>query len=167
MGDIDPHLWTRSHKNCKSPYMPCSAQIQMNPGFSSTHTRWACGLEEVVSYVGSSRYESETPLQEAERKLKEAQDQVEAGKRVVERLKKEARFGTQPSGGSIIKFEKTYGTVRGLKRYTYAALRVGDWWYTTGTEDSHPEKFTWEQLKDYIGNGKMWIPRNYEQAPDA
>lgn len=119
-----------------------------------------------VSYVNSSRYESETSLQEAERRLKEYKEMVQAAQNRVTRLKKEARFGEQPSTGSIIKFEKRYNGVGCSKAYYYAALRVGNLWYLTSSGGVNTPK-SWEELKQFIGDSKMWTPKNYVQAPDA
>lgn len=160
------NLWTKSHEGCKTPYKPCGVK-----GVAFKIQLHECGvgikMEDELSYVNSSRYESETPLQEAQRKLEELKEQTAATHRQIERLKRQARFGVEPSGGSIIKFEKKYARVGGWDTYTYAALRVGQLWYLTGSGRGVNNPMSWTELKDFIGDGKMWTPRNYEQAPSA
>ncbi len=155
----------RTHTNCKTPYKSCDYN-----GVAFGIQLFKCGIGEKVddvSYVDSSRYESETPLQEAERKLTEYREMMLATERRVARLKKEARFGVQPTNGSMLKIEKRFGDFPSRKAYLYGAIRIGDLWYMTCSEGYQRSPLTWEQLKDFIGDGKFWTPRNYEQAPAA
>lgn len=144
------------HDECLSPSQLCGGEYVYELG-QPTVARYFCGKEEIVSYVNSSKYETETPLEAAERLLKEAQENLR-------KVKQNSRFGIQPSGGSILKFEKKYSG----GNYYFAALRFGQRWYLTSTSDyPHSSPMTWDELKTFIGNGKCWSPRNYELLPSA
>lgn len=148
------------HDGCLTPSRICGGEYLYELG-QPTVARYFCGKEEIVSYVNSSKYETETPLEAAERLLKEAQENLL-------KVRQNARFGTEPSGGSILKFEKWYTRSGGIReKYTYAALRVGQLWYLTGSDRSMHASMTWNELKKFIGDGKSWAPRNYELLPSA
>ena len=85
----------------------------------------------------------------AERKIK-----------TLEGLKRE-RFVVEPSGGSILKFEKRFGSA--TTPYLYAAMRVGAKWYVTGATGA--SSYTWEALKSFIGDSRVWVARNLEEIP--
>lgn len=73
------------------------------------------------------------------------------------------RFSVEPSGGSILKFEKRFD-LSGTP-YLYAAMRVGAKWYVTGP--TGPSSYTWSQLKEFVGDSKAWIARNLEEIPKS
>lgn len=159
------HIWTDSHPGCRTPNVPCESKTAFQISV------YDCGLvynnkDETMSYVESSMYESETPLEEAERLLAQAKASAAVMQRKIEKLKREARFGEEPQNGSIIRFEKRYNPSDYVK-YTFAALRVNGLWYLTGSGHTQHTPMKWDDLKTFIGNGKMWTPRNYVQAPDA
>jgi hypothetical protein len=104
-------------------------------------------------------YETETRLQAAQRKLKEAQEELT-------KVKRETRFGVEPSGGSILKFEKRYNGLAS-QVYYFAAIRYGNRWYLTASGTYPKSPMTWEELTEFIGDGKCWKPRNMELLPSA
>ena len=58
-----------------------------------------------------------------------------------------SKFGEQPPDGSVIKFKVIYD--KGGHGYTWAAVRVGKFWYTTAF---YPEnrKLTWDTLTKFL-----------------
>ena len=161
----DQFIWTNSHKGCRTPQKPCESKTAFHISV------YDCGVvynhkEDKVSYVESSMFESETPLEEAERLLALHKAAVAVSQRKIEKLKREARFGVEPQNGSIIKFEKRYNPSDYVK-YTFAAIRVSGMWFLTGSGYTQHAPMNWDDLKTFIGNGKMWTPKNYVQAPDA
>lgn len=108
-----------------------------------------------MSYVNSSWYESETPLEEAERKLREFQEMSNIQANKVARLRREEKFGFQPDAGSVIQFEKQYDGPNSVK-YHFAAIRFGNAWYLTTSGVYHAGPMSWEKLTEFIGDGKWW-----------
>lgn len=101
-----------------------------------------------------------------EEQIAELKSAIEQANNAIVQLKKKIRFGVEPSGGSIIKFEKRYNGSLSTK-YTYAALREGQTWYLTGTGSSGTKSYTWDELKKFIGDGKAWNMTVKEQIPDG
>jgi multidrug efflux pump subunit AcrA (membrane-fusion protein) len=133
-----------------------------------TLIKYECGKEKVVSYVNSSRYESETAVQTAERKIAEAKAVLAKAHEDLQKAKRNTRFGVEPSNGSILKFEKRYNNFGSLSSpYYFAAIRIGGQWYITSDANPTQRQMSWEELKSYIGDGKVWIPRNYDLMPSA
>jgi hypothetical protein len=132
-----------------------------------TLIKYECGKEKVVSYVNSSRYESETAVQTAERKIAEAKAVLAKAHEDLQKAKRNTRFGIQPSNGSILKFEKKFGAYGGPKTYYYGAIRANDLWYITGSDRYQHSPMTWKGLQEFIGDGKVWVPRNYDLMPSA
>ena len=58
-----------------------------------------------------------------------------------------SKFGEEPPDGSVIKFKVVYD--KGGHGYTWAAVRVGKFWYTTAF---YPEnrKLTWDALTKFL-----------------
>lgn len=160
------NLWTPSHAGCFTPWQLCGAEYTVQMG-SPTLVKYYCGKEKVMSYVDSSRYESETPLQEAERKLHEYKEMVDATRRRIEKLKKETRFGEQPSNGSMVKIEKWYNGFRGGSRYYYGAIRIDSKWYMTCSNGYQKTPMSWDELKTFIGDSKFWVAGSFKEAPAA
>lgn len=141
---------------------------------ASDHRIYVCGTEEFIlmdmttrichpedsvevdmSYVNSSMYESETPLEEAERKLREYQDMSMIMQTKVDSLRRQEKFGIQPEAGSVIQFEKQYGHPGSVK-YHFAAIRFDNMWYLTTSGVYHAGPMSWEKLTEFIGDGKWW-----------
>ena len=77
----------------------------------------------------------------AQLKVLQAQRDVLAGE--LDRLNLQP---TEPEDGSIIRFNITYTGAR--TAYSYAALRVGGFWFVTGgVKQSH---FAWDELLDWL-----------------
>ncbi len=157
-----------THEKCVFPGMPCTNMYILDLTTQNTHVKWDCGREEIMSYVGGSRYESETPVQTAERKIAEAKAVLALAHEELQKAKRNTRFGIEPSNGSILKFEqKKFGAYGGLKTYYYGAIRANDLWYITGSDRNQHSAMTWKELQSFIGDGKVWTPRNYDLMPSA
>lgn len=100
-----------------------------------------------------------------EEMIAELKASITDAEKAIKDLQKKVRFGVQPSGGSIIKFEKVFD--RGGNKYTYAAIREGVFWYLSGGSYPSKRNYTWEDLKAFIGDGKAWIMTVKEQVPDG
>lgn len=161
----DHYLWTRCHAKCSTPWTACEPTK-----LTDFTVRYECGVVELkgmkLSYVSSSLYESETPVQEAERRIREAQRALNLAQNDLQKAKKYQRFPNEPRNGSVIKFEKRYNGPSSTPYY-FAALRVGGEWFLTGTGSSSSAPKTWQELKDFIGDGKFWIPRYFDEGPAA
>lgn len=161
------HIWIDNHEGCQKPQGKCD-----QTGAAFGIVMYECGAvydnrDDTVSYVNSSRYESETPIQEAERKIQEAKDALAQAHEELQKAKRSTRFGVEPSNGSILKFEKKYDRYDS-KAYYYAAIRAADKWYLTSTNGYATDSpMTWDELKKFIGDGKCWKPRNMELLPSA
>lgn len=112
------------------------------------------GDDNHVSYVESSKYESETAVQEASRIVNELSTQLENAKNRLDDLKKRRNLDLLDRIGdrTVIRFAKTYtsGTV-----YHYAAIKTGGWWYITS--DGMEYRKTDQQLKNFIGDNLVEI----------
>ena len=182
MGRVSDYPWQHNCPN-KNDMWPC--RVISSP--ASDHRIYVCGTEEfilsdfttrtyhpffddnrddIVSYVNSSRYESETPIQEAERKIQEAKAALAQAHENLQKAKRSTRFGVEPSGGSILKFEKRYNGLAS-QVYYFAAIRYGNKWYLTASGTYPKSPMTWEELTEFIGDGKCWKPRNMELLPSA
>lgn len=71
------------------------------------------------------------------------------------------RFPVEPPDGAVLRFTKTWG---GPRAYTYAALRVGDHWYTTSTK-GHQQKMTWLELAELIQDNPCSIATDWADIP--
>lgn len=60
--------------------------------------------------------------------------------------RREAKYGQEPGEGSVIKFKVRFNP--GGTRYSYAAIRAKDLWYTTGPYS--PKGYTWDKLLDWL-----------------
>lgn len=116
---------------------------------------WSVEKKEWVSVVKSP-----------EDQIAELKSSIAEAEKVIKDLQKKVRFGIEPSGGSIIKFEKQYGG-KASQKYTYAALRYGNDWFLSGTGAAAARSYSWEDLKKFIGDGKSWIMTVKEQVPDG
>jgi hypothetical protein len=107
-------------------------------------------------------------VQTAERKIAEAKAVLAKAHEDLQKAKRNTRFGVEPSNGSILKFEKRYNNFGSLSSpYYFAAIRIGGQWYITSDANPNQRRMSWEELKSYIGDGKVWIPRNYDLMPSA
>lgn len=62
---------------------------------------------------------------------------------------------------NVIFFEKQFRP--GQQTYSYAAIRVNGYWYTTGPQGGG-EPRTWEDLMVWLGAGaEVWFATNYER----
>ena len=80
------------------------------------------------------------------------------------------RFGDEPGVGEVIRFTKRF--IGGSKTYSYAALRTERGWFTTSrsaTTASLPVgrngSTAWEDLIEFIGDGKAWISSSWTEVP--
>lgn len=71
------------------------------------------------------------------------------------------RFPMEPPDGYVLKFTKSWG---GEREYTYAALRAGDYWYTTSTK-GHQQKMTWPELAAFIHDNPCSIATGWAKVP--
>lgn len=60
--------------------------------------------------------------------------------------KQEEKYGAEPDRGSVIAFNVRFRKEGPL--YSYAAIRAGNLWYTTGP--NAPERYTWGELTDWL-----------------
>lgn len=76
------------------------------------------------------------------------------------------RFGGEPGEGTVIKFEHTFrnGFEGDDKVYDYAAVRKFGKWYVTGRPFAG-HAVSWSKLLDFIGDGRAWICREFEEVP--
>lgn len=147
------HIWNNTHKGCLTPEKACEGKTAFHI------TVYDCGLvyndkEDEVSYVNSSRYETETAVQTAERVLREAEKALAEAKANEKQAKQRMRFGLQPSNGAVIKFQKQYD--HGGKLYDFVALRTNGAWYLTQSNGFTKSPMLWQELKDFIGDGAAW-----------
>lgn len=56
--------------------------------------------------------------------------------------RQEAKYGQEPEEGSVIKFKVRFQP--GGTKYSYAAIRAKNLWYTTGPYS--PKGYTWDEL---------------------
>ncbi len=179
MGRVSDYPWQH---NCPSKKDTWPCLVMSRP--ASDHRIYVCGTEEFImsdfttrmyypriertteaTVTYSNKYE--TPIQEAERKIQEAKSALVQAHEELQKAKRKTRFGVEPSNGSILKFEKKYNR-NDSKSYYFAAIRVGGLWYLTSSSayiTSSP--MSWAQLKTFIGDSKVWVPRNYDQMPSA
>lgn len=150
-----PHMWTQTHADCLTPWQPCDAEYVYAQG-SPTLIKYYCGKVKVMSYVNSSRYETETPVQQAQRLLRDAQEALAKAEADEAKKAKNTRFGTvAPPSGSVIKFRKTYDP--GGKQYQFAALNYQGSWFLTQSNGFTNSPMTWDELTDFIGDGRAWL----------
>lgn len=111
--------------------------------------------EELMSYVESSRYESETEIQKTERLIEELSSQVESLKSIRNDLLNKRNLDLLDKLGdrAVIRFSKVYNS--GSSAYHYAAIKSGKWWFITS--DGLEYKRTSESLKMFIGGGAVEI----------
>lgn len=114
--------------------------------------------EELMIYVDSSRYESETEIEKTERLIRQAAIEITSLKEHLVTLRKERTLDLLDKLGdrAVIRFTKKYG---GGMTYHYAAIKSGRWWFITS--DGLEYKRTTESLKQFIGDGSVEI-----MAPD-
>lgn len=107
-------------------------------------------LEDLGTRTGLFRVAEEK--EEKEMLGEEDMEKVRAEIRRLEQRLAEAGvlYPEEPMEGSILRF--TYRFSKGGVKYTYAALRVGDLWYTTGPR-SAGTGYTWRQLVDWLRKG--------------
>jgi hypothetical protein len=79
-----------------------------------------------------------------------------------------ARFGGEPADGSVIKFEHSFeadfARSEDSKVYTYVAVRKFGKWYVSGRPFSG-RAVKWAELLEFIGEGRAWICREFEEVP--
>jgi hypothetical protein len=63
--------------------------------------------------------------------------------------------------GDVVWFEKTWG---GPTAYTYAALKIHESWYMTGTKNQSQLPLRWDELLDFIGDNEIWTATEWEQV---
>jgi len=148
------HIWTNSHKGCVTPEKPCEGKTAFHI------TVFDCGVvyndkEDEVSYVNSSMYETETKVQAAERRVREAEKALADAKDHEKRANQLMRFGMVPRNGTIIKFQKLYDP--GSMNYEYVAIQHNRQWYLTQSNGFTKSPMSWQELKDFIGDGAAWI----------
>ena len=107
-----------------------------------------------MSYVDSSRYESETEIQKTERLIEELTSQVESLKAIRKDLLNKRNLDLLDKMGdrAVIRFTKKYSA--GMT-YHYAAIKSGKWWFITS--DGLEYKRTSESLKIFIGDGVVEV----------
>lgn len=80
-----------------------------------------------------------------------------------------ARFGDEPSEGSVVRFKKQYGP--GGTKYSYAAIRKRGLWFITqgnralgGTRSGMP----WPRFVDFVGDSKLKLATGWKElGPDV
>lgn len=111
--------------------------------------------EELMSYVESSKYESETEIQKTDRLIGELSSQVESLKALRKSLINKRNLDLLDKVGDrvVIRFAKVYNP--GGPAYHYAAIKSGNWWYVTS--NGFENRKTTEELKDFIGGNPVEI----------
>lgn len=71
------------------------------------------------------------------------------------------RFPVEPPDGSVLRFTKSWG---GPQEYTYVAVRVGDYWYTTSTKTAQ-QKMTWPELAEFIHDNPCSLATKWAVCP--
>jgi predicted RNase H-like nuclease (RuvC/YqgF family) len=116
-----------------------------------------CGIgdDNHVSYVESSRYESETQIEQTTRIIGELSSQLENARKRLEELKNKRNLDLLDSLGdrAVVRFSRKFN--RGGTIYHYAAIKLGSWWYITS--DGTEYKRTTESLKLFIGENRVDI----------
>ena len=76
------------------------------------------------------------------------------------------RFGGEPAEGTVLKFEHTFATPGqdGKTTYDYVAVRKFNAWYATGRKFAG-KAVGWSELLEFIGDGRAWICREFEEVP--
>lgn len=99
------------------------------------------------------------------------QDAIAALERLREMAALYQRFETEPESGTVIRFSKQFGNGR---KYSYAALRVGRFWYITGNMNlirgsisnvRSNGAVTFEALIEFIGDSKAWVSSGWTEVP--
>lgn len=75
----------------------------------------------------------------------------------------EDRFPSEPPDGSIVKWTGVHGSGRNRQEYTYAALRIGDTWYITGTQGR--ATLSWGEVRESIGTKPCWLATEFAEIP--
>lgn len=103
-------------------------------------------------------------------KITDAKRAAEAAlKTLTEAMATFERFGDEPGVGEVIRFTKRFTS--GGKLYLYAALRTERGWYVTGRTPGMTAvverngSVTWENLIEFIGDGKAWISATWTEVP--
>lgn len=111
----------------------------------------------VVSYVQSSRYESESAIQETERRIQELSSEVQSLRVHLKTLQTERTLALLDLVGdrTVIRFTKTFNG-RGSV-YHYAAIKSDGFWYITSS--GYEYKKTSAELKKFIGDNPVEIMR--------
>jgi len=153
------YVWTNSHKGCVTPEIPCEGKTAFHI------TVFDCGVvyndkEDEVSYVNSSRFETETAVQAAERRVREAEKALADARDNEKRANQLMRFGLEPRNGAVIKFQKQYD--RSGVVYDFVALRTNGSWYLTQSNGFTKSPMSWLELKDFIGDGNAWNMTSYK-----
>ena len=65
---------------------------------------------------------------------------------LAEEAEREDKYGPEPGNGAIIKFNVRFSS--GGTKYSYAAIRAGGLWYTTGPYS--PKGYPWDELLDWL-----------------
>lgn len=148
------HVWTNSHKGCVTPQKPCEGKTAFHI------TVYDCGVvyndkEDEVSYVNSSMYETETKVEAAERRVREAEKALAQARYDEKKAQQDLRFRFEPGDGTVLKFKKQYDSSG--KLYEFVALRISRSWYLTQSNGFTKSPMSWQELKDFIGDGSAWI----------
>lgn len=97
-------------------------------------------------------------------KIDQLKQQIESLKAQVELLEL-GRMGKEPANGSVFKIEKRYQKYSA--GYTFAAIKADGFWYLTGTGNDGTKRYTWEELKKFIGNySRVWEMTSRKELVD-
>lgn len=118
------------------------------------------------------RWEKEArELREREQALKAKNVQIAEINRQIDDLKKQleklehGRMGKEGANGTVLKIEKRFEP--GGKGYCYAAIRADGEWYLTGIGYAGTKKYTWEELKAFVGrHSRVWAMTAREELVD-
>lgn len=96
--------------------------------------------------------------------IAEINKQIDELKKQLEKLE-HGRLGREGANGTVLKIEKRFDS-KG-KGYAYAAIRADGEWYLTGVGFAGTRKYTWEELKSFIGKySRVWAMTAREELID-
>jgi hypothetical protein len=75
----------------------------------------------------------------------------------------ESRFPSEPPVLTVLRWSQTFGHGRNAKEYSYAALRVDNGWFVTGTREN--EVLTWPELKERLAKVDVEMAVDWKSIP--